>query len=216
MVAMKEANEKLAHEWSLIDQKLTSVPADREWTHFSSNTENRLIDPSTTLRDPNLITFPDQGHESVKAVKQGPIERKKRFTKNYKEYYLVLTKAGFLHEYPVEHVGSNDPKHLVPSLSLFLPEFTLGPPSSTTDKKHKFHLTGQRRMAAGKDSSKGMTLGLNKKKEVAYTFKARSHADMQSWWDAVESVVKTSCTSKYVLLSASLTFYFSDCLRAFD
>jgi len=43
--------------------------------------------------------YPSKEDPSVIPVHTGLMERKKRFTRSYRESYFVLTPAGFLHEY---------------------------------------------------------------------------------------------------------------------
>jgi hypothetical protein len=54
-----------------------------EWKHFANL--NHLIPPSTPARDLNLITYPHRDDPSTKPIKEGLLERKKRFTKSWKE-----------------------------------------------------------------------------------------------------------------------------------
>jgi len=121
-------------------------------------------------------------------MKEGLLERKKRHTKKYQEYYMVLTPAGFIHEYGETGITGEDPKAFQPTLSLYLPDYTLSAPADATDKKHKFSLIGQRKSASGKDASHGF----RKNKEVAYTFKARSHGELMSWWEKLDHLTKRS------------------------
>lgn len=114
----------------------------------------------------------------------------------YTESHCVLTPSGFLHCYPKEGLGNADKtEDFKPKLSLYLPEFTLGPPTEAKAKKHKFHLTSLREQASGKDASRGL-FGLGKKKNVAYSFKAKSHEELLAWWDALDKVTKASQTKK--------------------
>lgn len=82
---------------------------------------------------------------------------------------MILTPAGFLHEYPASGISGDDPKAFQSSLSLYLPDYTLSAPAGAGDKKHKLSLVGQRKSASGKEASHGF----RRNKEVAYTFKAR-------------------------------------------
>lgn len=45
----------------------------------------QVVDPDTKLRDPSLISFPNQDHEATRPLKEGILERKTRFKKNYIE-----------------------------------------------------------------------------------------------------------------------------------
>ena len=111
----------------------------------------------------------------------GMLERRKRFTRSYRESYYVLTASGYLHEF-----SSSDPfAHQQPLFSLFLPLCTLGPPSSSvTSKSHKFHIECKKdAVAAGKTSS---IFGRN---HHAWTFRARSHDAMIEWWNDLRMLV---------------------------
>lgn len=110
---------------------------------------------------------------------------------------MVLTPSGGLLEYSEKGITGDDPKAFQPTLYLYLPDFVLGPPTAATDKKHKFSVEGMRKSASGKSASKGF----RKSKEVAYTFKARSHGELMSWWEKIDSVVKSSCMCFYSIIS---------------
>lgn len=77
---------------------LQRIEPDFEWKYFTSRTENSLIDPETPLRSIEAIQFPGQNHASTSPLKEGYLERKKRFSKKYTEAYYVLTPSGYLHE----------------------------------------------------------------------------------------------------------------------
>lgn len=101
--------------------------------------------PLPNGRAEQLHSFPQQNHESAQIVKQGSLERKTRLMKNYGDIYLVLTAGGFLHAYDKDPttVSRADDPHAVakPTLSLFLPNSTLGPPASASSSKHKFYIS---------------------------------------------------------------------------
>jgi len=135
-----------------------------------------------------MIDYPGKNDPSVQPVHVGLLERKKRFTKSYKEGYYVLTPSGYLHEY-----ASSDPSNAThPVWSLFLPACTLGPPSSpNTTQSHKFHIEGRKdgTSAYGKTPSSSGSLFKMGKSEHAYTFRARSHDEMMEWWNDVRMLV---------------------------
>ena len=162
--------------WRTVGAQMASLAPDREWISFSSRSDH-LLDPDTPLRNPEAINYPSKEDPSVIPVHCGFLERKKRFTRTYREAYYVLTPAGFLHEYP-----SSDPTaRVTPVFSLFLPACTLGPPSSArTEKSHKFHIEGKKDGAGS--LSKSLHLNRN---QHAYAFRARSHDDLMEWWNDV-------------------------------
>ncbi|KAI9457037.1 hypothetical protein HD554DRAFT_2030223 [Boletus coccyginus] len=164
--------------WRALGEAMSSLSPDREWISFSARSDH-LLDPETPLRNPETIIYPSKDDPSVIAVHTGLLERKKRFTRTYREAYYVLTPAGFLHEY-----ASSDPEHLgshLPVFSLFLPACTLGPPSSTSSKSHKFHIEGRKDgTGAHTGSLKLITSG-----QHAWSFRTRSREDMMEWWNDI-------------------------------
>ncbi|KAG8890770.1 hypothetical protein FRB98_004815 [Tulasnella sp. 332] len=166
--------------WRTLGQSMGSLAPDREWIAFSARSDH-LIDPDTPLRNPETIQYPSKEDPSVVPLHTGMLERKRRFTRSYRESYFVLTAAGFLHEY-----DSPDPvEQHNPRFSLFLPSCTLGPPSSpSSDRSHKFHIEGR------KDAT-----GLTRANSIlhrgaqAWTFRGRSHDEMLEWWNDVRMLV---------------------------
>ncbi|KAJ7706742.1 hypothetical protein B0H17DRAFT_1034375 [Mycena rosella] len=158
---------------------------DREWLAFSGRSDH-LLDPETPLRNPGTIVYPSRDDPSVAPVHTGLLERKKRYTRAYRESYFVLTPAGFLHEY-----ASSDPLApggREPLFSLFLPMCTLGPPSGASAKSHKFHIEGRK---DGSGTTKGgsvrRSLSISRLRggDHAWSFRARSREDMMEWWNDV-------------------------------
>lgn len=166
--------------WRTMGLSMSALAPDREWISFAARADH-LLDPDTPLRNPETIEYPSKEDPSVIPVHTGLLERKKRFTRSYRESYYVLTAAGYLHEYQ-----SSDPKaNIHPTFSLFLPACTLGPPASANkDKSHKFHIEGK------KDGT-GTIRGGNilSRNQYAYTFRARSRDDMMEWWNDIRMLV---------------------------
>ncbi|KAJ7772839.1 hypothetical protein DFH07DRAFT_801688 [Mycena maculata] len=164
---------------------MAALAPDREWLAFSGRSDH-LLDPETPLRNPGTIMYPSKEDPSVGAVHTGLLERKKRYTRAYRESYFVLTPAGFLHEY-----ASSDPMApggREPLFSLFLPMCTLGPPSSASGKSHKFHIEGRK---DGSGTTKGgsvrRSLSFSRLRggDHAWSFRARSREDMMEWWNDI-------------------------------
>ncbi|ETW82528.1 hypothetical protein HETIRDRAFT_433553 [Heterobasidion irregulare TC 32-1] len=162
--------------WRTLGQHMASLAPDHEWISFSARSDH-LLDPETPLRNPEAVNYPSKEDPSVIAVHTGYLERKKRFTRTYRESYYILTPAGFLHEY-----SSSDPTQSTsPLFSLFLPMCTLGPASAPTAKSHKFHIEG-RRDGSGTTKTGSLRIGSG---QHAWSFRARSHEDMMEWWNDV-------------------------------
>lgn len=169
--------------WRQLGHNMGQLMPDREWIAFAARSDH-LLDPETPLRNPEAIDYPGRNDPAVVPVHCGVLERKKRFTKSYKEGFYVLTPAGFLHEYT-----SSDPNLAThPVWSLFLPACTLGPPSSAnTAKSHKFHIEVRK----DGTSAFGKTPGHNRffGGSEAYTFRARSHEEMMEVWNDLRMLV---------------------------
>lgn len=172
--------------WHTLEQDMSALPPDREWIAFAAR-EDHLVDPETPLRDPSHIQYPSKDDPSIVPVHTGLLERKKRYTRAYREAYYVLTPAGFLHEY-----ASSDPAVADrPLFSLFLPLCTLGPPSSPSSKSHKFHIeprkdgTGSTRTGSIRDLTRSMTGRGGQNGGHAWAFRGRSHDDMMEWWNDI-------------------------------
>lgn len=157
---------------------MASLAPDREWITFSARSDH-LLDPDTPLRNQETIVYPSKDDPSVISVHTGLLERKKRYTRTYRESYFVLTPAGFLHEY-----ASSDPHEAqTPMFSLFLPACTLGPPSSNRSKSHKFHIEGSKNgLGTTKTGSFKVPL---KGGQHAWSFRSRSREDMMEWWNDI-------------------------------
>ncbi|EJD06740.1 uncharacterized protein FOMMEDRAFT_75599 [Fomitiporia mediterranea MF3/22] len=178
--------------WHGLGTQMASLAPDKEWISFSARSDH-LIDPDTPLRNPETILYPSKEDPSVIPVHMGFLERKKRFTRTYREAYYVLSPAGYLHEY-----ASSDPKSRpTPVFSLFLPACTLGPPSAArgSDKSHKFHIEGR------KDGTGTLAGGLRLpgRSPHAYTFRASSHEAMMEWWNDIRMLC-----ARYLVASESM------------
>ncbi|KAK4056758.1 hypothetical protein OIO90_002310 [Microbotryomycetes sp. JL221] len=169
-----------------ISQALQTVSPTAEY-EFAASKEGFVIDPNTASRDVKHIVFPGLNHASSKAIKEGYLERKKRFTKSYKESYYILTPSGYLHEKRTNDLADTN----APGFSLFLPECALGPPAKESDKSHKFHVEGNKAVKSSFESRVKNTLRFGGK-EIAYTFRARTHADLLAWWEILDKVSKES------------------------
>ncbi|WRT65919.1 uncharacterized protein IL334_002870 [Kwoniella shivajii] len=170
--------------WRHLGVNMAQLMPDREWVSFAARSDH-LLDPETPLRNPEQIDYPGKNDPAVTPVHTGLLERKKRFTKTYKEGFYVLTPAGYLHEY-----ASSDPTTAThPVWSLFLPACTLGPPSSaTTAKSHKFHIEGRKDGTSAYGKTPGGR-GLFGGSETAFTFRARSHEEMMEVWNDLRMLV---------------------------
>ncbi|KEI41170.1 uncharacterized protein L969DRAFT_92403 [Mixia osmundae IAM 14324] len=173
--------------WAVMGQLMKTIQPNTEWIAFAARSDH-LLDPDTPLRNPDHILYPGKDDPSVIPVHMGMLERKKRFTKSYKDAYYILTPAGYLHEYRTSDLDSNPN----PDTSFFLPECTLGAPTSANARSHKFHIEGGKGMSGNKRSGfQSMSTG----REHSYTFRARSHEEMMEWWSDLRQLSKVYLTS---------------------
>lgn len=180
--------------WKTLERSMSSLAPDREWIAFAAR-EDHLIDPETPLRDPENIHYPSKDDPSVLSLHTGLLERKKRYTRTYRESYYVLTPAGFLHEYT-----SSDPAQADrPTFSLFLPLCTLGPPSAPAAASHKFHIEGRKDGTGSVKTGSLMSLVSRKGSGPAWTFRGRSHDDMMEWWNDIRMLC-----ARYLVASESM------------
>lgn len=175
--------------WSAMGTQFGELGPDEEWVAFAARSDH-LLDPETPLRSADVrgeeVRWPSKEDPSVVPVHEGWMERKKRYTRAYKESFYVLTPAGFLHEY-----AGSDPKagNGMPIFSLFLPMCTLGPASSIGAKSHKFHIEGRKdgsgTLKTGSIRSLTGRVGGGGGGGHAWSFRARSHDDMMEWWNDI-------------------------------
>ncbi|SCZ94960.1 BZ3500_MvSof-1268-A1-R1_Chr11-3g03507 [Microbotryum saponariae] len=205
------ASAQVQETWASMGQLMRSVAPTTEWIAFASRSEY-LLDPDTPLRNPLTINYPGKDDPSVIPVHQGILERKKRYTKTYKGEYIrashcrsrldlrtpltfraqtsesfyILTPAGYLHE----HASSDLEKHPNPELSLFLPECTLGAPTSPNARSHKFHIEGKKALGGDVGQKNGLFA-----MDASFTFRARSHDEVLEWWNDCKQLSKVYLTS---------------------
>ncbi|GAA5946355.1 hypothetical protein JCM3775_004767, partial [Rhodotorula graminis] len=182
-----EAQLTHAKEVAELQEKIATalqrVEPTHEWEFYTSRDDTTLIDPNTPLRSIEAISFPGMNHASTTVLKEGFIERKKRFSKKYTESYYVLTPSGYLHE----RKSSNAQETSAPGFSLFLPECSLSAPSKEKDRSHKLHVSGNRAVKSSFESRVKDTLRFGGK-EIAYTFRFRTRAELLSWFETLDQL----------------------------
>lgn len=180
----------ISQEWQTIHAGVTGIDPELEWKEFSKRSDH-LIPDDFPMRDLDNITFPGNNDETTKPITSGILERKKRFTRHYKEGYYVLTPSGYLHEFK----SSDLSKHPQPEVSIFLPNCSLGPPAPADAKTFKWHIEGSKHTGGSQNSGsltkmrKSLYIG---RKEVAFSFKCRTHAEMMRWWELMKQTAPHS------------------------
>ena len=90
---------------------------------------------------------------------------------------------------------SNQDDTTAPSFSLFLPECTLSAPSKDGDRSHKFHVTGNKAVKSSAEAKMKNTLRFGGK-EIAYTFRCRTRAEMMGWWEVLDQLSRDTKTER--------------------
>ncbi|WAQ89152.1 hypothetical protein PtA15_10A576 [Puccinia triticina] len=191
-----QAQEATNKHWRSIHDGITQLDPEIEWNEYAQRS-GHLIPESIAMRDAAKISFPGQNDDTTKPVKAGFLERKKRYTKNYKEGFYVLTPSGYLHE----HKSSDPAKHGEPEISIFMPNCSIGAPAPAGSKTFKWHVEGRKSSSGGPHtgslSKMKRTLRIGRK-DVAFSFKARTHAEMTQWWEFLQHPAKASFTQATV------------------
>lgn len=164
---------------------------DHRSQQYISQEATTLIDPNTPTRSIAAINFPGMNHASTHPLREGYLERKKRFTKKYTESYYVLTPSGYLHERRSPNAAADT---TAPGFSLFLPECSLSAPSKPSDRSHKFHCHGNRATKSSAEAKIKNTLRFGGK-EIAYTFRARTHSEMLAWHEEIDRLSRDTKTA---------------------
>ncbi|GAA5832490.1 hypothetical protein JCM3766R1_003098 [Sporobolomyces carnicolor] len=189
--ARKTHTEEITEVHVAIASALQRVDPKAEREHYISQEATTLIDPNTPTRSIAAINFPGMNHASTHPLREGYLERKKRFTKKYTESYYVLTPSGYLHERRSPNAAADT---TAPGFSLFLPECSLSAPSKPSDRSHKFHCHGNRATKSSAEAKIKNTLRFGGK-EIAYTFRARTHSEMLAWHEEIDRLSRDTKTA---------------------
>ncbi|PCH35005.1 hypothetical protein WOLCODRAFT_155657 [Wolfiporia cocos MD-104 SS10] len=74
--------------YNTLEHDMSALPPDHEWIAFAAH-EDHLVDPETPLQDPQNISYPSEEDPSIVPVHIGLLERKKQYTRTYREAYYV-------------------------------------------------------------------------------------------------------------------------------
>ncbi|KAL8280370.1 hypothetical protein RQP46_007287 [Phenoliferia psychrophenolica] len=193
--AKKTQQEELAKLQAATAASLQRVAPDAEYNFYASH-EGAVLDPNTPYRQTDAITFPGHEHPATVPIKEGTLERKKRWTKAYKEAHYVLSASGYLHE----RRTTDDANATRPPFSLFLPECSLGTPAGPNDKSHKFHVEGNKAIKSSFEGKMKQSLRFGGK-EIAYSFRARTNNEMLGWWGEMDKLSRDTKSSSSVISS---------------
>lgn len=148
------------------------IPLDFEWNGFVQRNANVLIDPSSSKRSVENISFANQDHKGTRPLIAGTLERKTGLLKKTEASFYVVTASKYLHEFKTDDDFAKDPS---PENSLYLPDCLIGAVDGI-----KFNVRG-------KDSS-GSSLTNKIARAHEFQFKAHTSADAQKWHSVIASV----------------------------
>lgn len=163
LVAGREREAKLYADSTT---KATAIPADFEYSNFVKRNGSILIPYDSPPRSVEQIRFPNEDHESTKAVLTGAIMRKGKIMRSYSPSYYILTPSGFLHEF------KDQDSHGEPEMSLYLPDCTIGALGNQPENNTKFVISGKdagSRLAGKHD----------------FRFKAGNVEEAKRWYEAL-------------------------------
>lgn len=147
------------------------VPTDFEWNNFVTRNSSTLIDPRSSKRSVENISFANQDHHSTRPLIAGSLERKAKMLPKYDTGYYVVTPSKYLHEFKSDDDFAKDPS---PENSLYLPDCLIGAVDGV-----KFNVKG-------KDLSKGAMSKVSMSHE--FQFKAHTPDDARKWHDVIASI----------------------------
>lgn len=150
----------------LLSGEVDAIPPEAEWNHFVKL--NHSIPSDTQPREVKDIDFTGRDDPLTQPVREGTLERQKRFLKTWSPGFWVLSPSGHLHSYPSSSAPISHP-----SSSLALRHCTLGamPVPEMTSK--------------GKQLEAVFTIDAPDGK---YVFRAKSWEELMSWWTEIEKV----------------------------
>ncbi|KAK4058567.1 hypothetical protein OIO90_000011 [Microbotryomycetes sp. JL221] len=152
----------------LLSGEVDSIAPDAEWTYFAKL--NHSIPAGTPPRKLEDIQFTGKDSPLTQPLREGILERQKRFLKTWSTGYWILSPSGHLHSFP----SSSSPiSH--PTTSLSLRHCTLGamPTPEATTK--------------GKQLEAMFTIDAPDGK---YVFRAKSWEELMAWWSEIEQFTK--------------------------
>ncbi|KAK4053185.1 hypothetical protein OIV83_001920 [Microbotryomycetes sp. JL201] len=152
----------------LLSGEVDTIAPDAEWTFFSKL--HHVIPADTAPRRLEDIEYTGREDPLTQPVREGVLERQKRFLKTWATGFWILSPSGHLHSYasstsPISH----------PAVSLPLRHCTLGPmPTPEVGSK-------------GKQLEAMFTVDAPDGK---YVLRAKSWEELSAWWTDIEKFTK--------------------------
>ncbi|KAL8283909.1 hypothetical protein RQP46_005341 [Phenoliferia psychrophenolica] len=194
----------------------TLIAPDAEWKYFE--TLHHLLPTSIVPADLTKLDYPGRDAAETQPLKQGSLERKKRFVPNWKKAFFLLSPSGYLYEYTSPSAPLDKPH-----IAFFLPNCQIGPiekheliqgetssvPRSPGAEKIKSASEAIKAAAELRDAPVEVpaykfllegrrvvsgTIGIGHS-ELARFLRASSREEIQEWWDAISKFTKIPGTN---------------------
>lgn len=147
------------------------VPPEIEWENFKRR-EPSLLKPDYKPLDPKNASFPDSDHKLTKPLFEGPLSRKSTILNRRTTSFYVLSRAGFLLEYPYRDPATNPE----PTLCLKICDCELG---NSPERSGEAEFT-----IRGKDDGKYFGAVTHE-----YVFSSDGIEQATQWWANLERFV---------------------------
>ncbi|KAM0749125.1 hypothetical protein T439DRAFT_327620 [Meredithblackwellia eburnea MCA 4105] len=155
----------------LLSANVDSLPVDVEWNYFTKL--NHLLPASLAPTKAEDVEYEGRNEPLTNMVREGYLERQKRFVRSWKAAFFVLTPSGNLHEYPTP-----DSPLSKPSVSIHLPACTLGPMPTPPDAN------------VGKGGKQVEAMFTIEGPDGRNVYRARSWEELSEWWRVIERFTK--------------------------
>ncbi|KAJ1569265.1 hypothetical protein HK405_007550, partial [Cladochytrium tenue] len=171
---IQDHRQTLADE---ITRAMAALDAGTEWQLFGAARLDAAGGPAMFEGD----DYEGSKDPLVQVIKEGLLQRRaKGLIKNYKEFYYVLTSAGYLHEFKQRPVIQRDEK-VDPDDSIFMGDCTLEPYKAEDRKPEEFIMTEKK-----EDGN------MFQRASKTFKFLGSSMTDTKEWHEALSSTAKTT------------------------
>ncbi|KAJ3057326.1 hypothetical protein HK097_009279 [Rhizophlyctis rosea] len=169
-----------------LHQAINAINPDQEWPAYrDARLPPDLLDPQSVRGfEEFMASRPYEGmnDELIQIVKEGPLQRKSKVLKKWREAWFVVTQAGWFHEFEKRPVF-NGQEEIEPRKSIWLRECTLSPLQMPGARGEEFYLK--------KKEEPGMFGG---GKSKYYKFSANSLPESQNWHEILQPFAGATLT----------------------
>ncbi|KAJ3170229.1 hypothetical protein HDU88_008856 [Geranomyces variabilis] len=179
---------------ALLDEALQKLEPTHEWETYKTTQLAEVFDQNGQVATSAADDYSGATDPLVKLVKEGPLLRKTKITKHWKEMWYTLTAAGWLHEFPERPNFHPDgaPAHPQPEKSLWLKSCFIselgGQGCGSGSEFHITHINQNAKLTKGKS---------------VFKFSSNSLSESQAWYQAISEFVPVEHGSRAGVASTS-------------